>query len=84
MNAYLSLTVAPSRSTLWLFQESQFHLLFPDPPAQLLQLGALRQFQRRLLAGVGVPISLHPISESGLAEPVFAGDLGDRPLCLDD
>ena len=58
--------------------------MFADPPPQLLQLGALRQLQRRLLAGVLESVLLHPIAQGGLAERILAGDLGDRPLALDD
>ena len=53
MNAYLSLTAAPSRSTLCFFQESILHFQFSVAAFEFPQPGAFGQFQRRLV-GRGV------------------------------
>ena len=80
MNAYFSLTAAPSRSTLPLFSGRRVPSPFPDSPFQFAQPRTFGQFQRRLVAGVVLSVFPHPVTDSRLTEPMFARDLGDRPL----
>jgi hypothetical protein len=55
-----------------------------DASTQFIYLGAFCQLERWLLAGVVVPVLLDPIAEGRLPDPALTGDLGGRPLALDD
>src|SRR4051794_1275318 len=64
------------------FQERVFHFQFSVLPLQFPQPRPLRQFQRRLVTGMRLPIGPHPIPQGGFTHPQLARHLGDnsRPL----
>lgn len=64
------------------FQEVVFHAEFSRLAFKFTQTGPLVHGQRRLVAGVGTPVRVHPTTQSCFMDAEFLGDLGDRTRCI--
>jgi hypothetical protein len=83
MDSYFSLTAAPSRSTLQLFQKGVLHLELPIAPLEFPQPSTFRQFQWRLVGSVRLTIIPNPATQGSLAHADFSPHLRDRAIILD-